>query len=617
MTNVISTSFSILICAIKELEITKCPTLFLKRCMHETDKFNAWNKYNFQPFSWGKYGAIGKLSRDGEQIKVGETSLVVKTNRHPIKDIKIKFLDNTLVLDDNIAEIVFAALINILYDVGACPFYVRYAGYFLKQPVVYLFSEKCSFEFSHILQRRPDGSSIVVKKPHLLMNCIFQMIYAVYVYKAYFNLIHFDTHIRNVMLKTKSREHYQDISWSECKYIIFRDKRTSRAIVIKNYNYIVKLLDFGLCFASLNKTPLTDSTIRVESHINAHKFVDTPSKANTVDIMYFLLHVYQYMNFGLDKNFGSTTTNFSEDRRYFSHLLKIINEFSTDFFGKPFSDFSNVNVPDRNSEGKLLYLLKQHNVGVESDLFRHRQGLMEGLIRYCTASGCVRNSCVVDNAPGYSIFSHEPIPDFVFEKKHCMFLDAGIAMRETRPAECQGSVQWWSTEQFEDACRSTQQCTTDCNIMYWTVTREGRSLPGRKMLVISASRRPHCPSLSMSKVVSLENGPPFSKDFISLEKIVYQNGQPKHFLTDAYKKRNFIATLIGDDSKLVVICFGSHYGDISLSKACDTFSKLKLCDVYQFFNDVSICFDYKNRTTRIVGTPLSGCTTIKLRVTED
>jgi len=589
MTNVISTSFDTLICAIRELEMTQCPNTFLKRCMHETEKFNDWNRYLFQPFTWGKYGAIGKLSRDGETVKIGEVPLVVKTNRQPIKDIKIKYSDKTLVLDDNIAEIVFAALIKMLYDFGACPFYVRYAGYFLKKPLVYLFSEKCSFEFSHILQRQRDGNSIAVKRPRILMNCIFQAIYAMYVYKAYFDIIHFDTHIRNVMLKVNSRESYRDVRWSDCKYIVFRDERTKRAIVLKHNGYVVKLLDFGLCFASLDKRHLIASNIRVESYINAHRFVSTPSKANTIDVMYFLLHVYQYMNFGLDKNFGSTTTDFSADRRYFSTLLNLINDFSSHFFGEPFSTFADANVPDRNSEGKLLYLLKQHDVGVESNFFNRSQGLIEGLIRYCKASGYVRNECVINGVSGYSVFSHEPVADFSFDKNHCMILDAGVGMKlRAEPGECASSVQWWSVDAFDTACRSLQHFTSDCNIMYWIAKKPPtRGSCDKKTLVVSSPPR--------------SNSVSFSKDSVPLKRIVFQNNHPKHFIRDSYKKRNFMATFGENDDRCAVVCFGTHHGSISISKACELFSKLNFHTVYEFFEDVSICVYHKNRITRIVG----------------
>lgn len=610
MTNVESKSFDILMCAIRELEKTKCPKLFLKRCMHETEKFDAWNRYLFQPFSWGKYGAIGKLSLDGDPVRAGETKLVVKTNRNPIKNIKIKYSENTLVLDEDIAELVFAALIKLLFDLGACPFYVRYAGYFLKQPVVYLFAEKCCFEFSHILRRQRDGTSKVVEQPHLLMNCIFQVVYAVYVYKAYYDLVHFDTHIRNVMLKTNNTDTYRGVKWSDCKYIVFRDRRTSTAIVIKNYDYVVKLLDFGLCFASLDKSPLAASSVRLETGIRAHPFVDTPSKSNTIDVMYFLLHVYQYMNFGLDRNFGSTTTQFGQDRRHFADLIASVNNFSSHFFGKPFSEYANANVPDRNSEGQLLYLLKQHNVGVESPFFQHAQGLMEGLIRFCRASGFVRGDCVVDGSSGFTVHSHEFISDFVFDEKYCMILDAGVAMpndddrdRIVGAGECLASLQWWSTSEFEKACRSLQRVTRDCNIMHWIVTRNGRPPPERKLLVLSSPSSPLSvgPALIVSRTTIFFEGEDSSKNAFRLARMVFQGGKPKHFATDSYKKRNFIGTLERDGARLVVLCFGNSFGDISLAKACETFSKLEMRDVYEFCDNTVLRVQHKDRTTRISG----------------
>jgi len=625
MTNIESKSFDILMCAIRELERTKCPKIFLKRCSHETEKFDAWNRYLFQPFSWGKYGAIGKLSLDGERVRAGETKLVVKTNRHPIANLKIKFSENTLILDENIAEIVFAALVKLLFDLGACPFYVRYAGYLFKQPIVYLFSEKCCFEFSHILKRQRDGTSKAVEQPNLLMNCIFQMIYAVYVYKAYFNLVHFDTHIRNVMLKTNNRETYRGVKWSDCKYIVFRDKRTSTAIVIKNYDYVVKLLDFGLCFASLDKSPLAASRVRLETGMRAHAFVDTPSKSNTIDVMYFLLHVYQYMNFGLDKNFGSTTTEFGQDRRHFAGLIANINEFSLHFFGKSFSEYANANVPDRNGEGKLLYLLKQHNVGVENPMFNQPQGLMEGLIRFCRAAGFARQGCVVDGSSDFTVYSHEPVVDFVFEPKHCMMLDAGIAMpsqddstRVVGDRECLASIQWWSTTKFDSACRSLQRVTPDCNIMHWIVARYGRPPPGRKLLVLLSSSPPPSsgPALVASRTIFLrENVEYFSKEAVRLKRVVFHRGKATHFSTDSYEKRNFIGTLERDDAKLAIVCFGNSFGDISLAKACETFERLGMRDVYEFFGDTRLCVEHKDRTTWISGSSAGRATkTVKLCV---
>jgi hypothetical protein len=607
-------------CAVRELEEKSCTKTFLKRCTHETEKFNAWNNYRFQPFSWGKYGAIGKLSLNGVRVKIGDTSLIVKTNRKPINEIKIKFHENVLTLDENVAEIVFAAIIKILYDSGACPFYVRYAGYFLKQPLIYLFSEKCCFEFSHILERQQDGFCVAQRVPNLLMNCIFQFVYAVYIYKSYFNLIHFDTHIRNIMLKTRNSESYGGIRWSECKYIVFRDARLRQAIVIKNYGYTVKILDFGLCFATLGRTPVAASNVHIRSNINAEMCVDTPSKSNTLDLMYFLLHIYQYMNFGLDKNFGSTTTQFSKDRAHFSTLLQQINDFSKFFFGNAFSHFANANVPDRNSEGKLLYLLKNHNVGIESPLFDHCQGLMEGLLRVCREAGFVRDNCDVAGSEGFTVYSHEAIEDFVFNPKHCIVLDAGVAMDEKHDI-CAASVQWWSTGKFEDACRSKQKFTPDCNIMLWRLQPVDRRSSEKKQLVISArSATGPCPVLSVrlrSHRISLENTPLFSKEYskyLCLKRQIFHKGHEKQIFSDSYKKRNFVG--IDEEGSLFILCFGNYYGEISVTKACKTFRELHLHDVFEWEDSVDIFVKNKNRKTRIVLGNLENSKSIFLTVEE-
>lgn len=622
MTNVISTSFDQLLCALGELEKTHCVETFLKRCMHETDKFNVWHKYRFQPVSWGKYGAIGKLTLDGEKVKLDDTTLIVKTNRKPIENIKIQYKNNILKLDDSVAEIMFAAIIKILYESGACPFYVHYAGYFLKQPLMYLFSEKCSFEFSYILQRQSDGLAIVQRIPNLLMNCIFQFIYAIYIYKAYFDLIHFDTHIRNVMLKRVNGQMYNKMKWSDCKYIIFRDSRQKRAIVIKNYNYIVKLLDFGLCFANLKASLTVSSTIQMKSHINAESFVTTSSKKNTVDLMYFLLHVYQYMNYGLDQNFGSIETNFKKDRQHYSVLLNTIDTFSKHYFGTVFSEFAKLNVPDRNDEGKLLYLLKNHDVGINNALFNDRNGLMEGLLRYCEQLGYFKENNKIEGVENFSIYSHEKIEDTVFSAKNCMILDAGTASGASpvRTDECKASVQWWSVSTFDKACRSIQKFTSDCNIMFWRLENVvSRSTNNQKQIVLStrqALQKEYAICLEkISGKIIFENDPSFSTDYVfclGLKRLVIKNNQHLHFISDSYKKRNFLGIL---KDYIILFCFGNITGSISVAKACSIFKELQIQHVFECNDDVDIFLEHKNRKTRIVSGKVGNeCKTIRFTV---
>jgi hypothetical protein len=591
MTNIMSTSLEILLCALKELEKTKSTDIFIERCIHETKKFHNWNKYSFQPFSYGKYGSIGKLYLNGVKVRHDKTSLVVKTNRQAIDSIKLKFFDNIFIVDEHVAELAFASLIKALFESGACPFYVHYFGYFLNPPKMYIFSEKCNFEFSHILKRQKDGLSIVQRIPNLLINCIFQFIYAVYIYKSYFNMVHFDTHIRNVMLETSCKGQYKNLNWSNCKYIIFRDSRTKKAIVIKNYGFIVKILDFGLCFAELSHSSYVDCSLSVRSRICAEKYISTTSKSNTIDIMYFLLHVYQYMNFGLDKNFGSCTTNFLSDRIHYSEMLTQINDFSNFYFGKPFSHFAGQNTPDRNGEGKILYILKNHDVGIENPRFDTVNGLMEQLLNVCKKIGFCKQNCVVDKIFDFEIFSHETIEDNVFNE-NCLYLDAGLALsQQKRLKHCDPSLQWWSVDSFDKGCRSVQKFSQDCNIFAWKTLKYFKDISKLKYVSVCGEKG-NGPCIKVKEnIICIEESP--SETGLKCKRLSNQ------IADDSYKQRNFIAET---NQNFFIFCFGTHYGGISIAKATSIFSNMGMHRVFELENNAHISVSYKKRTTKISGT---------------
>lgn len=324
--------------------------------------------YKLRGIAAGGYGSVSEVERrDGSALSLPSGSrVVVKTNKLqniPWRSL-VKSRDSTFLFDHRVSEALFACAVRYIYDLKVCPYLPYYVSVNVCKPDIVIFVEKYTMEFSQLVSDMD---------PRELLAYVYQFVYAVYVYKSYAGLVHFDTHLRNVMLHDDG---------GRAKYTVFVDSKKS--IVIPKTRYSVKIIDFGLCWMDL-ESAVDASYLRRNMAVGVcdgnstsaavppmfESTLVSASKRCTVDIQYFLLHLYQLCS-----------------RRKLDHLTAVIDEFCARFY----SDKSMTMAEQlrRNPTWVLPVdrgVLSVHDVGVDSPLFTGTKSIMENLVRTCTYGG--------------------------------------------------------------------------------------------------------------------------------------------------------------------------------------------------------------------------------------
>lgn len=368
--------------------------------------------FSIKYFSEGSFGAVGKISIGRKPIKAAVLSIertgknnlfyidtIVKIGKQ-IVPTKIYRIDmNTVAITDPMSDMVFGSLLGHLYDIGVNPFVTKYFGtYACENNETGMIIEASSYELRQKLNRQAKNRIT----PSQLMNIMAQYVYSLYILKMYYGLVHFDTHLRNIMITdldtTDYMYHGKDMK--NIEYILLetgkRDNSNRKIIVcIKKNKYLLKIIDYGCLFISFQRSEIK----RFRKDINIHTDMkdimnigaadalasskNSQSFANTVDLMFTLINIYEYMYIGLDKTEISKIDPVvaEENKEY----IDVINRFTLNLIGMSMESFLEQNPQLRvvkNRYGVFHWFMNNHNSGIYNG-FENIDYLILGLLKSC------------------------------------------------------------------------------------------------------------------------------------------------------------------------------------------------------------------------------------------
>lgn len=368
--------------------IFSCSLDFLLKHMESNilTSFNEWldfsSEFSFymksKPFAHQiiSLGAFGKIfvpiycngstlcifKNDGNQYKSRKVIVKsIKCEFNQNKPVSREENKNFYYVDKNVAETYFACFISYIHKIEVCPFLCNYVASYVCRKRQYnkykimTFSEKYSMELGQFI-KLPQFDELYT------ITFLFQFIYTIYILKVHLGMIHFDTHLRNVMV-TKSSEN------NNYKYYMFYDKFKKIGILIPYLNFNLKLIDFGLCSIDLKNSMNSDlkSDFKMYSVKEKESFYTT-GRQNTAELQYFLLHLWQHVK--------------SEK------IKKIISNFCECFYGN--EKFNPENILKNNKTLVLengQCIIKNHDVGLTDSKIQTPCDLMNQLIEYCKMQG--------------------------------------------------------------------------------------------------------------------------------------------------------------------------------------------------------------------------------------
>jgi hypothetical protein len=349
-------------------------------------KFWSTKPFAKKIISMGGFGKIlVPLTYDGKTLhcftnyfsKLEISEIVIKTNRKISKNDLVMTRDHCWLADSNYAESYFAAFIKYVAYHKTCPFLCNYLSSFLTEKgktVTMIEKYNCDLRTLMISENVSSDQMI---------NIIFQFVYTIYILKSYLGIIHYDTHLRNVMIVKQKQSKY--------KYIMLYDKFRKQGILFPFLEYFIKIIDFGLCSIDLNESvdPFLKRNLKISSLNVAEELVSDQEKNATLDFQYFILHLWQMSN------------QSNKDA-----IDKFCEIFYEDVSKTPKNIIENDKRLVINQENCII---KTHDVGLKGTLIKNRHDLIDGLMRYCTYSGNV----IKDNENiVYSLFPLDNIPSF-------------------------------------------------------------------------------------------------------------------------------------------------------------------------------------------------------------
>ena len=227
-------------------------------------------------------------------------------------------------INDPITEIVFGSMLGHLYDLGLCPFYAKYFSAYIcnananpnanaNDYSISFVIEKSSITMHDFMYVNPYMQSIRTQ-PDILMNIVFQYIYAVYIGKMYLGFTHFDAHLGNVMITHTSNRTiqgtnnisyvYQGTNLENKEYILINMGilyKGEKAWLAMKYNGLMaKIIDQGTCAAYLYaaKYPKYKRDFLIKPEYSFADFDtcrDNSQRRNTWEIQFFLTCLHQSM----------------------------------------------------------------------------------------------------------------------------------------------------------------------------------------------------------------------------------------------------------------------------------------------------------------------------------
>lgn len=350
-----------------------------------------WKLGTFQTksLSKGGFGLVSNISVNNKKIVTHSgKDVVVKSNKNSIQ-LTFSVIEGIFAVDYDVSEIYFATLLSYITRLKICPFICKYLSVNLVDEEYMLFIEKYESELLTF-------PKLSVER---LINFLFQLTYTVYILKIYLGFVHFDVHLRNVMI-TKSNRSFMIV-----------DK--SRGIYLPEMDYEIRLIDFGLCLADLTHSvdPFLRKPVKIAPinfNVTKEKLPElyfttknNVSKLLTIELQYFMLHIYQL-------------TKRAQGEHH--PICKTIEDFGEAMYGTKV----NFNYP---SLGPNNVILSEHDVGVTCEL-NHPEMLMNGLVNYCQKHGSVFHGSVN--------VRYSPFKKYNFDTKNMHFLraEANIDIRQ-------------------------------------------------------------------------------------------------------------------------------------------------------------------------------------------
>lgn len=382
--------------------------------------------------------------------------LIAKINKHSMgAEFKRSVIGDWATVSDPIAEAIFGQMLGHLYDMGICPFYNKFIGLYgcPGEEGKYNFSiisEKNDINMFKLYQKE-NGSlhhETIINSPDVLINILFQFIYATYIGKYYYGMTHHDTHMGNIMFKyinnetisltgmTPSEYIYQGVNISDKKYFLMRvpekdigieDDTRDKYVVIKNTGLLLKIIDYGIMTASMDKSRVekyrsyginlgVDDDIvknaRPEQLEESLKNLgDDETKYITKDLDFLMSNIYMYMNYGLDINAYTPLSEYTQDKANeaharFSLLIDSLDNFARLYYGlnvsmKDLLLATNNMQPGVSRDGKLKpSYTKRNDAGLRNNYFESiksnnnnvndftkPEDLMHGLVNVCKQIG--------------------------------------------------------------------------------------------------------------------------------------------------------------------------------------------------------------------------------------
>lgn len=368
--------------------------------------------FNIRTFSEGAFGMVGLIRVGTKEVKAAVFSfdpsgnknnlfycgIIIKTGirQVPIKIYKVN--RNHISVTDPLSDMIFGSVLGHLYDIGVNPFVCKYFGtyYCSVKKETSMLIESSTYELRAKL-RRTDRARVT---PAELKNILVQLVYNFFILKVYYGAVHFDSHLRNIMLTDlESTDYmYHGKKFSDLKYIAFTTAENQRVIIRKG-KYLCKLIDYGCMMLHLNRSKMPrfkrdliiETSIEDIFSIGASQSLTLAVKderyANTTDLLFSLINVYEFLSKDLE-NLDTLAVNRKPIPENSDHL-EVINEVSYAIFGITMTEFLHNN-PELNvavtPRGHFNWFMNNHTVGFNQEKYRNPRFLLDGLVKLCTKS---------------------------------------------------------------------------------------------------------------------------------------------------------------------------------------------------------------------------------------
>lgn len=373
------------------------------------------NYFKIRTISQGGFGQVGTVdidnkelnavifsfSRDGKSNTVFTIKVLAKTNLYSGDELKItKKRINSVSLTDPLSDMVFGSILGHLYDIGINPFNVKYFGtYMCPGNTTSMFIESSDVEVYKLLKK----THIDRITPKEFETLLFQYFYSLFVNKYFFGAVHFDTHLRNLMVTNtdKTEYIYQGKHLNKLKYIVFDAKTKSQdgtpmIIVLRKTKYLLKVIDYGCMLVSLNRSKnrkfirdlqieTTDKEIRsIGAYSALENSVNSESYANTVDALFTLINLYEYLVKDLDESGSRPKYSISNENIPY---INILNNLCAATFDTTLSNFLKKN-PQLQTKinpntGAYEWFMRNHDTGISDQKYKNCEYLLTGLLKYC------------------------------------------------------------------------------------------------------------------------------------------------------------------------------------------------------------------------------------------